>query len=278
MNLKRIFPTHLIPALSYLSRDVFACPFFLESRPLSKPRLFFLPRTFRKFPAKTKITKNNHLIWSCSVFVASPDGSSATPTFSLPRPPGSFGPSTCPVFSSVLSDKCELPVQSLIFCVLWMLAIFSESREEAYFALCPNFSIFCPFFCFNNALVLSSFTFFSFLETPKTKQEKILSSVVCVAACVMCSALLCLGVDNQIHSTSVYLKPFRVESQRTNFFKTKLNREQLGLTVQFFIYEDLFHPIISFHSHHMNISSDPGGGKWSGSGSPNPWWAGGTPE
>ena len=130
-----------------------------------------------------------------------------------------------------------------------MLAIFSESREEAYFALCPNFSIFCLFFCFNNALVLSSFTFFSFLETPKTKQEKILSSVVCVAACVMCSALLCLGVDNQIHSTSVYLKPFRVESQRTNFFKTKLNREQLGLTVKFFIYEELFHPIISFHFH-----------------------------
>ena len=119
----------------------------------------------------------------------------------------------------------------------------------------PIFQFFALFFCFNNALVLSSFTFFSFLETPKTKQEKILSSVVCVAACVMCSALLCLGVDNQIHSTSVYLKPFRVESQRTNFFKTKLNREQFGLKVLYLRGFISSHRFISFTSHEHIVGS-----------------------
>ena len=212
MNLKRIFPTHLIPALSYLSRDVFACPFFLESRPLSKPRLFFLPRTFRKFPAKTKITKNNHLIWSCSVFVGSPDGSSATPTFSLPRPPGSFGPSTCPVFSSVLSDKCELPVQSLIFCVLWMLAIFSESREEAYFALCPNFSIFALFFVLTMPLCSPPSHFFHFWKPQKRNRKKFYRRW-CVLPRVWC-ALLC--------SVSVWTTKYTLPASIWNHFELNL--------------------------------------------------------
>jgi len=159
---------------------------------------FFLLRTFRKFPAKTKITKNNHRIWSCSVFVASPDGSSATPTFALPRPPGSFGPSTCPVFSSVLSDKCELPVQSLIFCVLWMSAIFLRVGRKLILPFPQIFQFFALFFVLSIPLCSPLSHFFHFWNPQKRNRKKFYRRW-CVLPRVMCSALSRCGQPNTLY-------------------------------------------------------------------------------